>query len=304
MPKSREVDVCVATYRRPRLLKKLLLSLLAQELDDAVSYRIVVVDNDASASARQVVMDVSAIAEVEVIYDVEPEQNISLARNRAISLAKGDMIAFIDDDEYAEPDWLQKLLDAVENWQADAVFGPVITVYPPNTPGWIKRGGFFERARWSSGTIRPHGGTGNVLITKSAMSGMKWYFDPEYGLSGGGDTDFFSRMHNRGAKLIWCDNAVVYEEVPASRMTLRWMMLRAFRGGQSHSRVYLRHMGAKKKLIWVLKKTGFLAVLVAFAPFSIVGGRVLMVKTLQRIFASVGHLTSLSGLRYLEYQHQ
>ena len=301
MSEVKKVDICIATYHRPFLLSKLIKSLLEQQVD-AVVYRIVVIDNDVNGSAKSAVEDINHGSEVEMVYDVVSEQNISLVRNRAIELAEGDYIVFIDDDEYAEPDWLQNLLDARDHWQADVVFGPVVAVYPEDAPAWVVRGRFFDRVRWESGSIRFHGGTGNVLVCQKTINKMRKHFDPEFGLSGGGDTEFFHRLNATGAKMVWCDSAVVYEIVPLSRMTIRWLVLRAFRGGQVHSRIYVAHVGFLRRIPWAMKRLSYFVVAALFLPFSWLGGKSVFVKTLQKMFANMGQLTGHSRFRYNEYK--
>lgn len=105
-----KIDVCIATYKRPQLLKKLLLSLVGQETGGEFSFSIIVTDNDAQRSAEPVVRELNASGQ-KIIYAVEPEQNISLARNKSLSFATGDYIATIDDDEYADPRWLLNCIE-------------------------------------------------------------------------------------------------------------------------------------------------------------------------------------------------
>ena len=56
---------------------------------------------------------------------MQPERNIALTRNRTVSLADGDWLAFIDDDERAPESWLQQLLEAATAHGADGVLAPV-----------------------------------------------------------------------------------------------------------------------------------------------------------------------------------
>src|SRR6266852_2150668 len=104
------VTVCICTYRRPDPLRRLLVALGEQQTRGRFSYSIVVADNDRCESAREVVARFAAESPVAVTYCVEPEQNIALARNRALMDAGGDFVAFIDDDEFPADDWLSRLL--------------------------------------------------------------------------------------------------------------------------------------------------------------------------------------------------
>lgn len=112
------ITVCVCTYRRPDWLRRLLHALQQQQTGDLFDYSIVVADNDAAESGREIVAEVAGLSAVPIHYCVESARNIALARNRAIAAATGDWIAFIDDDEVPNPDWLLRLHQACRIHQA------------------------------------------------------------------------------------------------------------------------------------------------------------------------------------------
>ena len=98
------VSLCIATYRRADRLALLLGDLTAQS---RVPDEVVVVDNDAAGSACEAVERRRALGgPFPIIYDVQPQKNISLTRNLTVQHATGDWVAFIDDDERAPVDWL------------------------------------------------------------------------------------------------------------------------------------------------------------------------------------------------------
>ena len=109
MLRKHHICVCVCTYQRPELLRRSLSKLEVQETEGLFDYSIVIVDNDRAASARQIVESLARQSQISISYYLEPEQNIALARNRAVDNAQGDFIAFIDDDEFPPNDWLLKL---------------------------------------------------------------------------------------------------------------------------------------------------------------------------------------------------
>ena len=100
------ICVCICTYRRAPLLNRLLEALASQATDAQFTYSIVVVDNDRLRSAEPVVSDFGRTSPVPVHYFVEPQQNIAMARNKAVEHADGNYVAFIDDDEFPTQDWL------------------------------------------------------------------------------------------------------------------------------------------------------------------------------------------------------
>jgi succinoglycan biosynthesis protein ExoM len=226
------VSVCVCTYQRTVLLSRLLDALATQETGGAFAFDVVVIDNDANRSSEEVVRQRAATS-LTVAYDVEPERNISLARNRAIGHATGNLVALIDDDEYPQPNWLQLLYETLKSGTADGVLAPVVPEFPANAPKWLAKGGVFQRQRHSTGTSISvkDARTGNALLKRSIFPAGQVWFDPAFGRTGGEDTDFFSRQFRDGRTFVWCDEAVLKEDVPEARLKASFHLKRLWRSG-------------------------------------------------------------------------
>lgn len=285
------IDICIASYKRPQLLAKLLASLAVQNLPTGVTLGVIVVDNDPAGTARHVVEGAIATG-LPGRYFIQPEKNIALTRNMGMAKASGEYIAFIDDDEYAEPDWLEQLYQTLHQYQADVVFGPVIGEVPPNAPAWLTEGRFFERKRYRTGTVAPVRGTGNVLLRASLITDQNIHFDPKYG-SGGEDTDFFRRLQVSGRKFMWCDEAVVRETVLPDRLTAAWLIRRAFREGQAFAAIYVTPIGTMKRIPWFIYRA-------LLATTALVGGLITWplrkawgVMCFQKVASNIGQLSSL-----------
>lgn len=294
------IDVCVATFRRPILLKTLLTSLLQLRVAGHISIRIIVVDNDRDESAREIVDFFRATTEIPLVYAVEPVQNIALARNRGVAMATGELVAFLDDDEYPDENWLQNLVDAMVEYMADAVFGPVVPILPSTAPTWIIEGRFFDRPRFPNGESVEIGATSNALVKREIL--LKWGkpFDIAYGLTGGEDAEFFKRMKNAGHLLIWCDSAIVNEAVPKSRLSVRYLAVRAFTSGQTYASLE-RRRGAMALAQWLVRRIALLAVSVIFMLVALPLGRKFSVRALQKFLSNLGQLSSVMKYRYKRY---
>jgi succinoglycan biosynthesis protein ExoM len=223
------IDICICTFRRPHLAETLR-SLGALDLT-GIAARVIVADNDHWPSAQSLVEGIAARLPFPVLYLHSPASNISIARNACLDAATADFIAFIDDDELSAPDWLQKLLAAAPD--ADVVLGPVRAVYAPAAPKWLAHGDFHSTAPvYVHGRIET-GYTCNALIRRSPLiDGLR--FDPALGRTGGEDTTFFYRLHDRGAVITAAPEALVYEPVPPERERLRWLFRRRLRAGHTH----------------------------------------------------------------------
>ena len=204
-----KIDVCIATYKRPQLLRKLLLSLVAQETGGEFTFSIIVADNDAQRSAEPVVRKLNA-SDRNIIYTVEPVQNISLARNKTLSFATGDYIATIDDDEYADPRWLFNLYQTMLAYGADVAFGPVVPDFHANTPNYIRNSRAFRLPNPPTGSAENYApSTNNSLFRRALVQHMVVPFDPGFGRTGGGDTAFIETIRKQGHRCVWCREALV-----------------------------------------------------------------------------------------------
>jgi succinoglycan biosynthesis protein ExoM len=299
------ISVCIATYRRTERLRAVLDDLARQTcLPDEV----IVVDNDASGSAKPVMDDMLKTGMPFVIkYEIQPERNIALTRNRTVALADGDWLAFIDDDERAPPTWLQQLRDVTLSHHAAGVLGPVIPQVPAAAPNWIQRGRFYDFPRMHTGGIVPLNRLrfGNVLLSGAVLRAEPGPFDPNYGLTTGEDADMLARLVKKGAHIIWCDEAVVYEPVEPARLSLRWLLRRALSGGQEFGRKSLRGTYGRmsftgrmrffcQALLQLLMATGL--TLLSW-PF----GRHTAAKWLLKVAANLGKLSIFWGWHFREY---
>jgi len=296
------VTVCVCTFKRPQLLGELLQS-LGRQRTVGIEWSIVVVDNDATATAEPTVAPFAATLDVPLTYAVEVRRGISHARNTAVGHSRGDYVAFIDDDEVAAPDWLQNLVRTALAHQCDAVLGPVLPVFPEGAPAWVRDSGFFNRPRHVTGThVRSQEGrTGNALVKQRWLMEAE-PFRVELGLTGGEDYDFFRRLEAAGGSIVWADDALVSEIVPPERQRLRWMLERAVRGGLDYWRAQ-RRGGMPLVASWAQVALGLCiafvfgtAALIVW-PFS----RAFAVKALVRSAKGLGRSLSMTEMRIETY---
>ena len=117
------ITVVVCTRERPGALARCLDSLLAQ---DYPGFRVLVVDNAPVTDATAEVVR-SAARRGPVDYLVEPKAGLSFARNAAVAAAPGEILAWIDDDEYADPNWLAEVARALaDHPEADVISGVIV----------------------------------------------------------------------------------------------------------------------------------------------------------------------------------
>jgi succinoglycan biosynthesis protein ExoM len=224
------ISVCVCSYRRPALLQRTLSGLRLQKTHSRFDYSVVVCDNDPAESARPVANSFAG-TNPEVIYCAEPRRGIAHARNKAVESARGDYIAFIDDDEVPEQHWLRRLYETLIAEKVDAVLGPVRPLFDSPPPAWIVKGRLCERPEHPTGYLMPwtECRTGNVLFRKDIAHGVEPLFVPEFVT--GSDVHFFMRMAGKGRTFAWCNEAVVHEVVSPNRWRRSFMLKRALLRG-------------------------------------------------------------------------
>jgi succinoglycan biosynthesis protein ExoM len=237
------VSVQIMTFHRDAGLRRTVRSVIAQRGIDPQAVEILVVDNSAEGSARSVAAGLAELAEAvgyTLRYVNETRPGIAQARNAGIRNAGADLVAYIDDDEEAEPDWLASMLATLDKYQADAVGGAVLPIFedgrPPNDPfwGWIYD---YDEKKPSGSSYRATG-TGNCLFYKSRCCPTDTPFDPTLGLTGGSDTRFFHTLKANGRRVVWCAEGIVHEYVPASRTKLAYGLRRRMRQSQLFIQTY------------------------------------------------------------------
>ena len=288
--KTHQISVCICTLKRPELLSRTLAKLENQKTAGLFNYSVVIADNDSLASAQQVVATFSSGSGVPVAYCVEPERNIALARNKALQQADGDLIAFIDDDEFAAEDWLFNLFQTYLVSGAAGVLGPVKPYFESEPPSWVKKGRFFERPAYATGYKLnwEESRTGNVLFRRDILDGLDIPFRSNFDTAGE-DMDFFRRAMEKGHSFVWCNEAVAYEVVPSSRCTRSYLLRRALlRGSNFPKHPANRIRNIVKSLIAVPGYTLALPVLALFGQHVFLKYLIKLIDHASRLLAFMG----------------
>ena len=294
---TEHISVCVCTYKRPHLLRRLLERLCDQDTETLFTYSVVVADNDQLQSAKAGVSDFAASSSVSIKYCVEPRQSIALVRNKAVENAKGDYIAFIDDDEFPARNWLLILFKTCKEYRVDGVLGPVKRHFDEEPPQWIVKSQVYERRINATGSIVDwrEARTGNVLLKRQILESDLPPFRSEF--RAGEDQDFFRRMIKKGYVFIWSDQAVVYEVVSPSRWKRTYMLKKALlRGATAWLQPSCGALSIAKSVIAV-------PVYVTVLPLACILGHHRFMALLVRLFDHLGKLLALLGMNPIKEQY-
>ena len=226
-----ELSLVIATYNRAEQLMTTLSSVAAQSKASAL-WECIIVDNNSSDDTKQRVE--SFIAEhprLNLIYHFESKQGLSHARNAGIERAKGNIIAFIDDDERITPDFVGAYISLFEKHPtAMAAGGKIIAEYPTGRPAWMSH--YTERPIANpmdfGDYIRtfPKGripGGGNMAMRRELFERVG-LFNTTLGrtgksLIGGEESDLFERIAEAGMESLYTPRAVMYHIIPAEKLT-------------------------------------------------------------------------------------
>jgi succinoglycan biosynthesis protein ExoM len=288
--------IAIASYRRPSGLRQLLDSLSAEI--EVADVDVLVVDNDPEGSARQVATN----HPVNPTYVVEPEPGIATARNRALQHFSDAhrAIIFVDDDEWVGPNWLTTLITFATRTGADVVQGSVVGVLPRDAPPWVSRGGFIQRHHPVSGQQLPSAATNNTLLRRDAwLRAGSPRFDPSFSMTGGSDADFFWGIRKSGSSIRFCAEAIVYEVVPADRLSLRWVRRRAIRNGIAETRLRRKHRDLT--VAWLAKSVVRSGHGLVGLGIGLAAGRGLQARPFDNLFRGYGRVAALANYRILEY---
>ena len=252
-----KLSVVVCTYNRPTLLASCLRSLVNQSLsrDD---YEVIVVDNNSTGSTGDAIRQFTDGME-NFRSLVETNQGISHARNRGWQEAKGEFVAFIDDDAQAAADWCERILNAFERISPSPVVvgGQILPWYEIPPPGWFVDE--FEMRTWGDtpkylkGPGALYGFSGSNIAFVKEILAQNNGFSPAFGPEGrkmrlGEEPELCRRIYAE-KPLFWYDPAIkVHHWVPRGHYRLRYRFMRGVKSGLAIKRVYGRGCGIRQRL--------------------------------------------------------
>lgn len=234
------VAVCICTYRRPDVLRRLLVRLVddVADLGNRARVGVVVVDDDPERSAASVVAEFEDRFELRLHGRTSGSGDISKARNLAIDTGRsiGEWLAIVDDDCMPDVGWLRNLLAVQAATGADCVSGACIDEAPPGAPDWLTREPFLEMPLdLPDGAPIEMGHLKNTMVRASLTGPGKVRFRDELGVSSGEDAVFFFDLHDLDVTHVFASKALVREQVPLERSTLRYQLRRAFWYGNTQA---------------------------------------------------------------------
>lgn len=240
------ISVVVLSYDRVHLLERTLTEGLKQTLPNGLGYEFIVVDNHPDQLAEDLVTGLAA-AGSPLTYLADSRRNISIVRNLGIAAARGDYVAFIDDDEASDPNWLAELYACLERTGADAAFGPKLPLFESgHAPDWDPEAWLYtldfrlpaDAPIEMFGRFRRKGkglGSGNAAFRVATCFDTPEPFSVAFGDANGEDTHLLFRLALAGKRFVWCPTAIVREFIETERTNPDYMVTRMKRGSQHYA---------------------------------------------------------------------
>ena len=178
-----------------------------------------------------------------LLHNNDENQGISYSRTKGAEIASGEIVAFIDDDATAEPNWVESLVKVYEETDAIAVGGDVL-------PDWqTERPDFFpEEFYWLVGCVEPGFAEAGEEVRNTYGSNISYRrekflevdgYDPNTGRKG----DKHLQAHEApvgirllkeyGKGMVFTEDAVVHHKLFDYRGEFDWLVSRSFWQGYS-----------------------------------------------------------------------
>jgi len=305
-----DCSIIICTRDRARVLQRTTATLAGLDYPTD-RLEIVVVDNGSTDSTRDIVRSFAERSARPVTCLDEPVPGLSRARNRGVASARGEVVAFLDDDAFPErSDWIGNLLQAYSDPDVSAAGGDIRPIWPGGTrPDWIHD--FFLSPLGLTELDLPSIAMrhyryqlwGANLSFRKACVIRHGGFSLDLGRSGdqllsGEETELCLRLEKEGKKIVYVPNAAVNHIISEERLRPAWLLERARAQGLTDAVVDGRHASLVRRAGMCLVHSGHLAAHSAGAAlFGLLGPFRQQIFCQYKVASSRSYLGQVLGLR-------
>ena len=252
MTTAADISVVICTYNRGAMLWDTLESWSTVDRDQ-INVQLVVIDNACTDDTASEVKRFQEQFDGWVDYVYEGNPGLSNARNRGFEEAKGDIVAFVDDDIYFHTDWLQAVMAAFRSHpEFDAMGGKSIPVFEVDKPEWLTQDmNVYYGSTMSGDETRemsyPEHPFGVNMAFRRHVFETVGGFRADLGRVGTSllsneEKEYFYRVAQADFRVLYVSDAVLDHRVPEERLQKEWLKSRAYWQGISNV-VFDRHVG-------------------------------------------------------------
>jgi glucosyl-dolichyl phosphate glucuronosyltransferase len=267
------ITLIVCTYNRCESLAATLDSIARSALPDSIEWEVLVVDNNSGDQTREIAEGFCRRYPTRFRYLFEAHPGKSYALNSGIRAARGDILAFTDDDVIVDPNWLRNLTARLHSIEWSGAAGRVLRSWTCPPPRWLSLERRYEKMGWAlvsfdigqeAGELSPaYPPVGANMAFRKDVFTRHGVFRTDLGPQGDDvdrpsgqnaalaaeanirrrhigiweDTEFGQRLMNRGERLRYEPSAVVYHPVPERRLTKEYFLAWWFIRGRDSIRI-------------------------------------------------------------------
>ncbi|SFS54613.1 glycosyltransferase [Paenibacillus sp. BC26] len=285
-----KATIAICTHNRAADVKEALLSLLQQSCKQP--FEVIVIDNRSTDHTKQTVLDFRNMVDIQVRYVYEERLGLSVARNRAIREARGEIILFLDDDAKASKDWLADIIDLFDGDPIiGCVGGKIEPAWEGSPPRWLSRDNhsLYSILDYSDDIVEmkepaiPFGA--NVAFRMSVFDTMD-AFREDLGRVGSNllsseEAELIARIRTQYS-VYYTPHASVLHKIPQSRISRKWLLRRIYWQGVSSA------VSSKQKTGIIMKSLVKLPIFLVLT--------ILFLFDKRRIFRNVSKIIYNNGL--------
>ena len=306
-PEIKSIAISCNTFLRPEILEKTLKSIANLKIPKGVEIKVLVVDNDANATAKPVIDYIKADFPFEIIYKIEEKRGLANARNRllqeAINLGVSH-IAILDDDDVADENWIKNLVELYQTQDnAYIISGPEYCCFDGEFPDYLTNNNIFvKKTTKKKGEIRKVCSTHNAMFPLKIVTESNIWFDKSFVFMGGEDGDFFYRAGKAGYTIVFNPDAIVREINGKDRVNVRWILSRNYYNGYSGSYLQYKNKPKTLKRHLYLTKLFFICILnLIITPLSLILGATVFFNVLGLSSKNLGKFIGAIKLQPMNY---
>lgn len=246
------ISVVLCTFNRADRLALVLEDLERQRIEPGTAWEVIVVDNNSTDRTRAVVAAAIERGKIPLTYLFEATQGLSCARNAGIDAARGELIAFTDDDVRLPEDWLAVTVRSFREFDCLAVGGRVLPTWTVPQPPWLLLEGpyrmvgvvtYYDRGHetrfFDKTMFTPIGA--NMAFRREAFE-RYGRFRTDIGRKGdvllsGEDYEFAQRLQGRGERILYQARSTVFHPVDPQRLSRQHFRKWYYYNGRSRSKV-------------------------------------------------------------------
>lgn len=227
-----KLSICICTYNRLEFLNTCVDSVLKQ-INGLEEVELIIINNNSTDETESYCQNL-ALDNKNIRCFLEKNQGLSHARNRAKKEYHGEWLAFLDDDAYASSDWVNNILNVIENNNFDIFGGPYDPWYKDGKESWYKDI-YGSNRMWlpfnkTTRLLDKSVSGGNMIINRNVLE--KLSFDIDKGMNGynrsyGEETYFQSKAKDLGFKVYFVPDILIFHFVPKSKQCIEYFIERA-----------------------------------------------------------------------------